>query len=140
MKKILILIAGLLMLSGCSLLIEEDVRKDENLKEIIQKVDNKETFAFVIGSDSCPACKHFKENGLRELEKEKDTKLLYVDLDFLTKAEEQDLIDFFKDNSIETVRATPTTYFISDGNNMSILEGSVKYETLVEEYDKFIEE
>jgi len=118
MKKLLILLGlAVLTLSGCASEAPEVATTEPilyvNSGDIIDKMDNADTFAFVLGSADDPYSNDYKEV-LNELYEEEGISLYYVDL-----AEEVDnqedsvnLVNNYLGGGFE---ATPTTYFVVDG-------------------------
>lgn len=156
-KKSILTMAAVatLTLAGCSNLIddeeyEDNTAKDEkvsseaNLPEIAnlttaddvsEKLENKESFALVIGDETCPACITYNST-LKEL-KEKDNILLdYIDLN-LVDEEEMEKVGLLLIETLEVGPegfATPTTFFIKDGELEETVVGAMGYEELIDTY------
>lgn len=132
-KKMLIstilIIISLSLFSGCSLIEKEvsdaDYLNPVTLEQVVEKIDKKETFNFVLGNDSCPACAIYKEE-LQKFHKEEDYKF-----DYMTYGPDTDNEVFFK-LITETLGenpemlSTPTTYFIVDGKIAAKEVGAIK--------------
>lgn len=108
--------------------------------DILEKFNNKETFAFVVGNEQCSACNNYKENGLKEYASIRSEKLMFVETFNLENDTTQadalvEVIEKHLDNKFE---ATPTTYFIVNGKLKKDIVGSISYGKLSEAYDKYI--
>ena len=131
-KKALLayILIAVLLLSGCSAIIEEEIKDEDylnlvTLEEIVAKVDNGETFNFILGNDSCPACTYYKEQ-LVEFHKTEDYKFDYMthnadtDMDLLFELMTEKLED-----TTEGL-ATPTTFFIVNGKLDNKVVGAIE--------------
>lgn len=109
-------------------------------KDVISKIDDKESFIFVIGSDNCPACLQHKIN-LSTLFEERNVKLDYIDIDKESDDELSKLvIDTIKLDLSEGL-STPTTVIIINGEvYKKPIVGALSETDLIEMYDIFQEE
>ncbi len=106
MKKILlgiILVGTILLNTGCTVGYEV-----VDYSAIEEKLNNKETFVLVIGSNTCSGCAEYKPD-MDEVGKNNDVKILYIDQNEISDS------DLTKLSSKFVITATPTTIFIEDG-------------------------
>ena len=116
MKKIVLgLTFGILMilcLTGCA---KNITYKQISYTELQEKINNKESFIFVIGSSTCENCLMYKD----VIEKTKTSKpvtMYYIYLDSLDDAEHAKVYSKY------AVSSTPTTIFIENGAEKSTYE------------------
>lgn len=132
MRKILIALIGLIMISGCSIIIEEPVELYETpLNSIIDKFEKNESFMFTLGSSNCSVCPQFEET-IDKFNSKQDTDILYVNLAKEDNTLARQLID---DYSPESFQGTPTTYFVVNGAIEEIVIGAVDYKTVLDAYN-----
>lgn len=128
LRNILLLFLLVLLCSSCG----SSKLKNLSYSELIKKMENNETFFFVVIKDGCQHCEGFIPK-VEEVLKEYDIvgyKLNYSDLS------EKDDEEFFNKFGISS---TPTTVFIKNGNEISILqrlEGNVSKEKLIDKLKK----
>ena len=135
MKKILLGLTILILISGCSSIVKDDGKvKSTKIAEIKTKLDNKETFVFTVGSDTCPACKPI-EIVIQEFNN-KDREVFYIDNSLEEKGTAKAFGDEYLDGSLS---ATPTTYFIAKGEVVKRLEGAISLEDFISTYNELIE-
>ena len=139
-KKILVLGVLLLIITGCSSLVVEDPVFYVKADNITTKMENKDTFAFVIGDETCPACNAFMSGAQTQLKKEEGVALSYIDMDKLNDSEMSELATLVNGKLNGDFGATPTTYFVVEGKVEKVLVGAASYEELSEEYNKYIVE
>lgn len=110
--------------------------------EVIEKVEEKETFAFVIGNAMCSACNFFKENALTQFEKEHGIKMNFVETFGIEKNSqaEKDFNELIEKHLKGQFEATPTTYFFVDGELANVIVGAMPYEDLVKNYEEYVSE
>lgn len=152
MKRIFLLMASLMVvavIAGCSSDKKTDSESEVEDKgpvtyvtpqSVTEKIENKETFAFVLGDETCSACSHYKENALTEMVKKDSIKLGFVELNGIEeKKDEMDSIIYLIEKHLDSqFEATPTTYFIVDGVMKEAVVGSVPYDELKETYESHI--
>lgn len=132
MKKIVIgltLLMCIIGLTGCN---KNSTYTQINYNELQSKLENKESFVFVIGQSGCSACAMYKET-MEEVIKDKKVEIFYLGLDTLNDEE------YSKIYSKYVITGTPTTLFIKDGVETSTydrLKGSADYSTVVENLKK----
>lgn len=107
-------------------------------KDVLQKIKDKETFVFVVGNQTCSACADFKDNGLKDYVAKEKEKLIFVETFNLEADKEQAdaFVSIVNEHLKGEFEATPTTYFIVDGEYKTSLVGSVTYKELKEAIDK----
>lgn len=97
----------------------------------LEKLNNKETFPLVIGSESCSACALY-EGTMKTFMKKNHVEVYFIDLEQLTEEEYNNL-------KLQTsFDGTPTTIFIKDGELTSFynrINGTTNLST-VETYFK----
>lgn len=141
MKKILSLLlvisASVAVFAGCS---SEESKVDKvnyvTAASIMERMDADETFAFVIGDAKCGACQIYVET-LGELNKKEGILLDYLDLNDLTNETLPEAQELVIDYLGEKFEATPTTYFIVDGEPVEDAIGALPYETILEKYNSY---
>ena len=128
MKKYLLVVLAVLalFLTGCG----KKTYTSLNYVEYLEKLDNKETFPLVIGSDTCSACKLFKGT-MESFITEYQVEVYYIDISKLSEDEYNAL------KSQTSFDGTPTTVFIKDGALTSYynrIDGAESYSKVVETY------
>lgn len=141
--KVLLVVSLMGIFTGCSL-VEVDEKAQVNpvtAKEVIEKMDNKESFAVVIGDAKCSACVTYLDT-LEEFNKKEGILFDYIDLNELkgetdpALADTQKLVREYLDEKFE---ATPTTYFIKNGSLVEDKVGAMSYKDLKEVYNSHLE-
>jgi len=132
MKKVLIgmLMISLIILTGCndnSKKGGEDSSQNDNVTmkytsytevnytQLQEKINNKDSFVIVFGSDTCSACKQYKVT-MESVIKEEQVEVFYLDLNETTETE------YSKIYSKYVITSTPTTVFIKDGLETSVYD------------------
>ena len=82
MKKIIVLLLSLFLISSCSSRVKID---EKNHKEVLydvieQKISNKETFVFYVGSESCSSCDDYSKSLKSYFDKNNDDVIYYLDV------------------------------------------------------------
>ena len=128
LKIIVLAVAFLFLLTGCE--TKENYLKNINLKELNEKLDNEEEFFFVVTQDGCSHCEEFLPV-LKEVLNE--NKIIGYDFN-LTRLSESDKDSFYEMFDIE---GTPTTIFIKDGKELSIMQrivGGLDKDKLIQKF------
>lgn len=117
----------------------EDSVNPVTVNDVIKKVKNKETFAFIVGSNTCPACLQYK-NSLSELQQKEDVKLDYIDIDNENDEILGELLVDVLGADLSEGLSTPTTYFIIEGvSDGEPIVGAMGPDKAISEYKNFIE-
>ena len=129
-KKILICISILaLLLVGCG---KKGSYVGISYSELETKLNNKESFVFVIGSDTCSACTHY-EPTMKKVTKDEGIDIFFINLNSLSEEENAKIYSKF------VVSSTPTTIFIKDGNETSTYDriiGAADYAEVIKSLEK----
>lgn len=122
MKKIMALAFVLaLVLAGCS---SSKKKAEITGKDLLEKVEAKETFVGYIGTTTCSACIAFKPI-VKELMKNYDVTIYSVMLDEVTDEEVKNQII-----ALANLKVTPTIFVIEDGEVTKTYEGVLEYRDL----------
>lgn len=127
MKKILIILCAL-FLAGCS----NPKYTEISVTQFQEKLDAKESFILVIGSDTCSACKSY-EPTMQKVMKDTNLEIFYINLHVLSDE------DYSKIYSSYVVTSTPTTLFFKDGVETSTYDrivGAVDYDEVIKKLEK----
>ena len=127
-KKIIILIITIFMVTGCGNKTYHEISYDE----LDQMLEEKDDFILFIGSSTCSACASYSVtlNGVIE---DYGTDVKYIDISKLSKAEESRLVSLFP------IDGTPTTVFIEDGEEKSTfnrIEGAAKRSKITDKFQE----
>lgn len=129
--SILIVILGIII--GYFLFSMNDNLVRLSYDEIMEKIDNKESFILCISRTTCSHCNVYKPK-LRKVANKYDIKIYYTDVDKYSK---NDLKDF--NSKISFDGGTPTTLFIKNGEEKTTatrIEGDVSIEKIVDKLKK----
>lgn len=126
MKKIVILLVGLMVLAGCS-------SKNQGI-EVKEKVENKESFVLYISSTTCAACLDFKPT-LKEVAKNYDVDYYdwVINQDSLSPDEKMAIISQI---GLPTNIGTPTLAIIKEGKLIDFNSGGLSYDRLKDFFAK----
>lgn len=130
MKKALIFIIIIFSILGITVFVNgQSVKYTEiNYQQLKTKMDNKETFVLLLGSDTCSACANY-EVTMQKVMKDTKIEIFYVNLHNLSEE------DYSKVYSKFVVKSTPTTIFIKDGEETTTYNriiGAADYNTVVD--------
>lgn len=108
MKKIIKFIFPILfiILCACS---PKNYFTEVNYKDVIENIDNKESFVLVIGRDDCPYCIDLIENIKKDINKEKEF-VSYLKIKSGDKNQRSNLIEKFGDFDL-----VPYVIYIKNG-------------------------
>lgn len=112
-KVLVLLLFSILLLSGCS--NSSSYLKDLSFSELKDKLEAKEEFFFVVTQDGCSHCEAFIPVLTKTLEKYKITGY-NLNLSKLSTEDNKKFDELFK------TEGTPTTIFVKDGNEISLLQ------------------
>lgn len=127
MKKILIILCTLFLV-GCF----NPKYTEISVTQFQEKLDAKESFILVIGSDTCSACKSY-EPTMQKVMKDTNLEIFYINLHVLSDE------DYSKIYSSYVVTSTPTTLFFKDGVETSTYDrivGAVDYDEVIKKLEK----
>ena len=122
-KTLLLFFISIFVLCGCG----KNNLKSLSYKELNNKLNNKETFFFEVVQDGCSHCANFTPK-LKEVLNEYDVIGYQLNL---TNLSEEEYAEF---DSKYNVEGTPTTIFIINGEEGSVLQridGNVSKEKIV---------
>lgn len=141
MKKILLLVF-LLLLSSCSTTkIDEKNYHIVSYGEILEKIENKETFVYYVGQESCAGCKEYYQNLAKFFKDNQSLEIYYVSYEDnfasgkpyynehlkLNKYTYDYLgADYYEMFNLDkNIFYTPTSFKIDQGNYASTIIGSI---------------
>lgn len=155
MKKLLLIFSMCFVLFGCDSKpkyersSEMGTMKNTDIIEILEKMENDETFMFMLAFDFCPTCQWFKEDilpgyiknhgfefNLVEISPEmSDVKLEPV---FQFIKDHPNPPEFLKEGQTETEPLAPSFYFIVEGEVEEIFIGpemdEKKFDSFIQKY------
>lgn len=116
-KKFLGIILILLIIGIVGFFIYDKMTNVDYLRELkyndlMEKIDNKETFVLCISQTECVHCQSYKPK-LREVANQYKLEMFYIDVDLLDEEENK------KIKEIANYSGTPTTIFFKDGQEES---------------------
>ena len=135
MKKVLLVLFVLLSLTACNKKFSKGELVTAYADEVLEKLENKESFIVYVGYDDCQSCKEFKPI-LNQLIENYDITIYYLPTD---DKQTEDQLNEIQYNYFYRMYWTPTTYIVEDGEVIAIKEQLIEYEELVEwlkEYGK----
>lgn len=106
MKKLLLVLIGLLLIVGCGQKLKSYT--EISFSQLETKFDKKEDFVLFIGSAACSHCQSYKPK-LEAIIKVNQVKVYYIDVSKITEEENEKLDGWV------TYGGTPYTIFIEDG-------------------------
>lgn len=128
-KYISILLIMLVVLVGCGSKVDTLITSNDAL----EKIENKDSFIFYVGSKDCPACQKFSPT-YEEVAQDFPDSLYSIEL-----SKEKNSEDFIKlEESIGKITVTPTVVVIKDGVVVDKKQGALKYselENFLERYE-----
>lgn len=154
-KTIMFMITALalvLVVSGCS---KKDESKETEVdsgpttpitknyvkpNEITKKFEDGESFAFAIVDKDCSACQLYKKDTLIKFEEDKvgDIKLIEINKIDSREKDLMDLTDLIQIYLQGKFEATPTTYFVKEGQLVEVVVGAIDIEELTAFYNKYL--
>ena len=132
-RNILLVVISLFLLSGCG----KNNLRSLSYSELNKKLENGDTFFFEVVQDGCSHCANFTPK-LKEVLNEYDVVGYQLNI---TNMSEEEYDEFY---STFGISSTPTTVFISDGKEVSVvkrIDGDVSKEKIVSKLkaNKYIE-
>ena len=128
MKKVLLVLFVLLSLTACNKKFSKGEVVTAYADEVLEKLENKESFIVYVGYDDCQSCKEFKPI-LNQLIENYDITIYYLPTD---DKQTEDQLNEIQYNYFYRMYWTPTTYIVEDGEVLAIKEQLIEYEELVE--------
>ena len=132
---VLLVLFVLLSLTACNKKFSKGEVVTAYADEVLEKLENKESFIVYVGYDDCQSCKEFKPI-LNQLIENYDITIYYLPTD---DKQTEDQLNDIQYNYFYRMYWTPTTYIVEDGEVLAIKEQLIEYEELVEwlkEYGK----
>lgn len=124
MKKILIILISLFLITGCDnkLKTYTEITYDEYSKMI----ENEETFILLLGQENCSYCTQFKPT-IERVIKEYQIEVKYMDISKLTNTQ----YSLLKNKTF--ISGTPYTVFFKDGafNTTTKIKGAKSYDAVI---------
>lgn len=142
-KHLVVLVFLTLILAGCSLVSKEPSVETISPQELKTKLENKETFIFVVGNkDNCGPCEGYLDGSLRTLHKKEEYKAFYLNVDTISKQKDMDILievlyEYLSEDVTKTL-AVPSTYFVNQGSPVVKENGQVSYDILEKHYKQYI--
>jgi len=132
-KCFLIILVSLILIVIFSFIFYNHFNKSSLIKldinDIIEKIENKDSFVLCISSTECSHCASYKPK-LDKISKQYDLDIFYIDVNIYSKEE----LDNLK-NYISIDKSTPVTAFIIDGKETTVgnrIIGNAKLEKIIE--------
>lgn len=130
---VLISIILIVLLSGNKMDNSEYDLIKVNYNEFIDKIDNEDSFILVVSQSTCSHCATYKPK-LKKIASEYGINIFYIDYD----TESDDIQKKFL-NDFKLSGSTPTTIFIKEGKEISLLnrlEGDLTVEKITNHFEK----
>lgn len=135
-KKLIFLFAGVtlivLIATAAYLLYIKNgnlIKLDYN--EIVEKVENKESFVLCVSASDCVHCQEYKPK-LKKIANTYDIKIYYINIDEFNDEDEKAFKERFSFD-----KGTPTTIFFKDGEEKTTatrIEGNTKIEKIINKF------
>ncbi len=123
----LFIVVGILLFGGIVFALgNKGEFREISYSELLDKVNNKDTFVLCITKTDCPHCSLYKPK-LEEASKKYKVDIYYLEADKLTVEDGKDLKKYF------AYSGTPTTIFVIDGKEKTAanrLEGNVSMDKI----------
>jgi len=132
MKKILMLLFLTVLticITGCS---KYKGYTEISYTDLQTKLQNKESFVFVIGSSTCSACAKY-ETTMKKVIKKYQVEVFFIDINKLSLSEQPNFESKF------VISGTPTTVFVKDGVETSAydrINGAGNYSEIISTFKK----
>ncbi len=114
-KGLILVIICLIILIGAFItdrILSKDYLIELKYDEVMEKVDNKESFVLLFSQTTCSHCAQYKPK-LSQVAKDYKINIYYLEVDLLKDKQEKELKKHFSYNS------TPVTLFITDGDEVT---------------------
>lgn len=129
----IVLIVLIILIFGIILLNKNKNFLELSYEEILEKIDNKDSFILCVSRKNCSHCQDYKPK-LNDISKKYDVKVYYIDIDSFSKKRNKEFSNKFSFDG-----ATPTTIFFTDGvekTTGSRIEGDASKEKIVDKFKK----
>ena len=114
-KGLILVIICLIILIGAFItdrILSKDYLIELKYDEVMEKVDNKESFVLLFSQTTCSHCAQYKPK-LSQVAKDYKINIYYLEVDLLKDKQEKELKKHFSYN------ITPVTLFITDGDEVT---------------------
>lgn len=117
MKKKVIILCSFCLVILIGAIVADRIMAKSNLieikyKEVMKKIENKETFILLVSQTFCDHCKEYKPK-LDKVAKKNDLKVYYIEFDLFSDEEKKEFTKYVNFES------TPVTIFLKDGEETS---------------------
>jgi predicted bacteriocin transport accessory protein len=132
-KAIILGIICLVILIGAFTLdriLSKSYLKEIKYSEVMEKVENKESFILLLSQTTCTHCMDFKPK-LKKVANKYEITVYYLETDLLSKEENATLKEHF------SFRGTPQTLFVVDGEEKTAatrIDGDVSEEKIISKF------
>lgn len=133
MKRKTIILITIVILIILSIVVILSSNKNNLIKlsynEVVEKINNKESFVLCISATYCSHCQDYKPK-LKNVANDYNILIYYIDID---KLDEKEYINLKKELSLDG--STPITIFFKNGEEATTatrIEGDVKTEKIIE--------
>ncbi len=133
MKKFFVSLVCIIMVFVCTTGCDSKYKTYEEIsyKQLLEKLDKKESFALFIGSSECSHCADYKVT-LEKFIENYQVKVYYLNVINLSSDEYNHFVSL-----INFGGSTPTTVFITDGEEKTIynrIVGAVEYSKIISKF------
>lgn len=111
-------------------LLSKSYLKEIKYSEVMEKVDNKESFILLLSQTTCTHCMDFKPK-LKNIANKYKITVYYLETDLLSEEEENKLKEHF------SFRGTPQTLFVVDGEEKTAatrIDGDVSEDKIISKF------
>lgn len=139
-KKNYLIIGGIILIMAIiGGIIWYSIRMDNknfiklSYNDVLEKVNNKESFILCVSASECTHCKTYKPK-LKKISNDYNIKIYYTDVD---KFSDEDYAEF--KNKFSFDGGTPTTIFFKDGEEKTTatrIEGDISIERTIDKFKK----
>ena len=151
MKKLFLIFSLCMMLVGCQnnpnyeRSTEMGTINHTNITDVLDRMENKETFMFMLAFDFCPTCQWFKEDVIPNYIQNHGFEFNFVEISHSMSEDELNPVfqfimdhpnppEFLKEGQTETEPLAPSFYFIVDGEVEEIFIGPEMDEKKLDEF------
>ena len=126
---LILIIGGLLVYN----FLNKSNLKEVNIKEVIEKVNDKEDFVLCISKTTCTHCNSYKPK-LDKISKKYNLEIFYIDIDKYSTEEESEFKKYISFDG-----STPVTVFIKNGEEKTAsnrIFGNLSYDKVLKKIKK----